>query len=184
MTTRPELRLGRTLVPGVLAVILFALMALITLNTGFAAEMAGFPEVSITAAIGYALLDLTTMQAEQGVAGTERFLVSFILVAIVLDAALDASLVLAKREEEGEAVTALSSTSAGPGAPMGAGPAAADGGRTDDDSTRTDGGDGSPRTDGGESAETPAADGDSPRTDGDESSRTPAADDADGGERA
>jgi len=154
MTTRPELRLGPALLPGVLAVVLFGLMALITLNTGFTDGMVGFPEVSITAAIGYALLDLTTMQAEQGVAGTERFLVSFILIAIVLDAALDASLVLAKREEEGEAVTALSSTRAG--APMGAGPTAADGGR--EDSTRTDGGDGSIRTDGGESAETPAAD--------------------------
>ena len=133
MTTGPKLRLGSHLLPGVLAVVLFAMMALITLNTGFG-TMSGFPEgVSITSAIGYALFDYTSLQAEQGVPGTEQFLVSFLLIAIVLDAALDASIVLAKREEEGEAVTALSTTpdttpgdagtSSGPGEP-----AATDGG--------------------------------------------------------
>ncbi len=111
MTTGPSLRLGKTLVPGVLAVALFGVMALIALSTGFQDEMAGFPEgIAITSEIGYAMLDLTTMQSTEGaIANTERFLVSFILAAIVLDAALDASLVLAKREEEGETVTALSS---------------------------------------------------------------------------
>ncbi|WP_255190553.1 hypothetical protein [Natronobeatus ordinarius] len=110
MTTGPSLRLGKALVPGVLAVALFGLMALIVVNTGFG-SMRGFPEgISVTSEIGYALLDLTTMQSTEGaIGGTERFLVSFILIAIVLDAALDASLVLAKREEEGEPVTALSS---------------------------------------------------------------------------
>ena len=135
MTTGPSLRLGKTLVPGVLAVALFGVMALIALSTGFQDEMAGFPEgIAITSEIGYAMLDLTTMQSTEGaIANTERFLVSFILAAIVLDAALDASIVLAKREEEGEAVTALSTTpdttpgdagtSSGPGEP-----AATDGG--------------------------------------------------------
>ena len=129
MTTGPSLRLGKALVPGVLAVALFGLMALIVVNTGFG-SMRGFPEgIAVTSEIGYALLDLTTMQSTEGaVGGTERFLVSFILIAIVLDAALDASLVLAKREEEGEPVTALSSTSTDSSGAAGGRQAAADGG--------------------------------------------------------
>ncbi len=111
MTQGPQLRLGKTMVPGILAVILFAMMGLITLNTGFGA-MTGFPDgTAITSEIGYAMFDYTALQSTEGNLGaTEPFLISFLLIAIVLDAALDASLVLAKREEEGEAVTALSST--------------------------------------------------------------------------
>ncbi len=110
MTSGPQLRLGQSLAPGLLAVGLFVMMALIVLNTGFEA-MTGFPEgVAITSALGYAMFDFTALQAREGVPGTEPFLVSFLLIAIVLDAALDASLVLAKREEEGEPVVALSSS--------------------------------------------------------------------------
>ncbi|WP_254767539.1 hypothetical protein [Salinilacihabitans rarus] len=134
MTTRPKLRLGSALAPGLLAVGLFAVMALVVLNTPFGSPQ-GFPgDLVITAEIGYALLDLSALQSE-AVAGTEPFLAALLLVAILLDAALDAALVLAKREEAGEPVTALSSTpsdSAAEGAPAGA--AAADGG------ARTDGG--------------------------------------------
>lgn len=134
MTTGPKLRLGSDLLPGLLAVALFAAMGLIVLNTGFT-EMEGFPEMNVTAEIGYALLDMTALQTTEGaMAGTERFLASFLLAAIVLDAALDASLVLAKREEEGETVTALSSTAASsvtaPSSSTGAG-AATDGGEDD-----------------------------------------------------
>ena len=118
MTNGPRLRGGKRLVPGLLAVGLFALMALITLNASFG-EAAGFEADSITAAIGYALFDLEALQQEAGVTGTEPFLAAFLLVAVALDAALDASLVLAKREEEGQPVGPLSSTGpddAGPGA--------------------------------------------------------------------
>ncbi|WP_312909217.1 hypothetical protein [Natronosalvus caseinilyticus] len=112
MTTGPKLRLGTSLVPGVLAVVLFAMMALITWNAGLG-NMVGFPEgVSITAEIGYAMFDYTALQSgEMGMGNTEPFLFSFLLIAVVLDAALDASLVLAKREEAGEPVTALSTQS-------------------------------------------------------------------------
>ncbi|MFP9191659.1 hypothetical protein [Natronosalvus vescus] len=127
MTTGPKLRLGKTLVPGVLAVVLFGMMALITLNTGFS-TMAGFPEgISITSEIGYAMLDYTALQSTEGAIGdTEPFLISFLLIAIVLDAALDASLVLAKREEAGEPVTALASQA--DSRPSGGDAAATDGG--------------------------------------------------------
>ncbi|MCU4925003.1 hypothetical protein OB905_03255 [Halobacteria archaeon AArc-dxtr1] len=107
MTTRPQLRLGRHLLPGVLAIALFGVMALAVLNTEFG-EIAGYPDVGITSALGYAMFDLGPLQAEQGVPGTEPFLVAFLLVAVLLDAALDAALVLAKREDGGEAVSPLS----------------------------------------------------------------------------
>ncbi|WP_265111124.1 hypothetical protein [Halosolutus halophilus] len=133
MTNGPKLRLGGTLAPGLLAVVLFGVMALIVLNTPFEPMPAnGFApaDTTITENIGYALLDLSALQQID----SEPFLVSFLLIAVVLDAALDASLVLAKREEAGEPVAALSSTGAGTdsGAGTGAGtpadPAIADGG--------------------------------------------------------
>ncbi|WP_440765771.1 hypothetical protein [Natronorubrum sp. DTA7] len=139
MTTGPKLRLGRSLAPGLLAVALFGLMALIVVNTSFQ-PMAdgGFEVESITAAIGYALLDFATLQESDGVTGTEPFLAAFLLIALTLDAALDASLVLAKREEAGEPVSALGSTGpsdAAPGTGSGdssgfgsTGPTATDGG--------------------------------------------------------
>ena len=113
MTTGPQLRVGKTLLPGLLAVALFGLMALIVLNTSFASmATAGYPDgISITSEIGYAMFDLDVLQSTEGSIGaTEPFLASFLLVAIALDAALDASLVLAKREEGGEPVSPLSST--------------------------------------------------------------------------
>ena len=120
MTNRPRLRLGKALVPGLLAVGLFALMALIVVNTPFESMAeGGFEAESITAAIGYALFDLEALQQTDGVMGTEPFLAAFLLIAVALDAALDASLVLAKREEAGEPVSPLARTGpddAGPGA--------------------------------------------------------------------
>ncbi|KDE60349.1 hypothetical protein EL22_01215 [Halostagnicola sp. A56] len=114
MTTRPKLRLGKTLVPGLLAVALFGLMAAVVFNTTFSGSLQGFSGVSsITAEIGYALFDLEALQPTEGpMTNTEPFLVSFLLIAIVLDAALDAALVLAKREDEGQTVAALSSATA------------------------------------------------------------------------
>ncbi|NUB91368.1 NADH-quinone oxidoreductase subunit J [Haloterrigena sp. SYSU A121-1] len=140
MTNRPRLRLGKTLVPGLLAVGLFALMALIVLNTPFE-PMAdgGFEAESITAAIGYALFDLEALQQDAGVVGTEPFLAAFLLIAVALDAALDASLVLAKREESGEPVSPLSSTSPDD-AGTGARPATDSSGFGGSEPTATDGG--------------------------------------------
>lgn len=122
MTTRPHLRLGRALVPGVLAVVLFLVMTLIVLNVPFGTPEGFDAGASITANVGYAMFDMTPLQEID----SEPFLASFLLAAIVLDAALDASLVLAKREEAGEPVAALSSTA--PDADEGTQPAATDGG--------------------------------------------------------
>ncbi|GAB7018040.1 hypothetical protein [Halostagnicola bangensis] len=154
MTTRPELRVGSFLLPGVLAIALFGMMTAIVLNTTFTGTMQGFPDgISITSEIGYALFDLEPLQSTEGSMGnTEPFLVSFFLVAIVLDAALDAALVLAKREDEGEPVAALSSQSTGVNAGRRGNIASV----TDDDAEFRSGSrptdDGSVQTDGGEDA--------------------------------
>lgn len=140
MTTGPRLRLGNSLLPGILAVALFIMMALIVLNTGFGA-MQGFPEgISVTAELGYAMFGFEALQStEQAVGNTEPFLAALLLIAVVLDAALDASLVLAKRETEGEPVVALSSASSGSTGSTGDNQvAAADGGEIETTERDTD----------------------------------------------
>lgn len=106
MTTGPRLvDFDRRLVPGLIAVALFGIMAAVFLTAEGTAlfewaytDPAGFPDTSIVGAIGYALIGA----AEYGVEGTEDFLVALILIAVVLDAALDGALMLAKRDEGGE----------------------------------------------------------------------------------
>ena len=142
MTTGPKLRLGKPLLPGLLAVALFGLMALIVFNTSFQSMAnAGYPDgIAITSEIGYAMFDLEALQSGEGEIGaTEPFLAAFLLVAVALDAALDASLVLAKREEEGEPVSALGSTRPGDSGPAG-GPAPDSSGFGRSVPTTTDGG--------------------------------------------
>ena len=154
MTNRPRLRLGSALAPGLLAVGLFGVMALIVVNTGFA-DMEGFPDgIAITSELGYAMFGFEALHSTEGaIAETEPFLVSVILIAIVLDAALDASLVLAKREDAGEPVAALSSTSRAPNRGTGLGSTA--------ERTFADGGESAePSEPDGEPAETDSSGGD------------------------
>lgn len=101
MTSRPRLRLGRHLLPGLIAVAVFGVIAFVTLRAEIG-EPAKFPaDTSVTADIGMALINAPT------VIPTEGFLVAFLLVALVLDAALDGAVYMAGREEAGELVTAL-----------------------------------------------------------------------------
>jgi hypothetical protein len=84
------------------AVALFGVMTLVVLGSSFG-DPAGFgSEVSVTAAIGYAMFDLTL-----GDVPAEGFLAALLMIAVVLDAALDGALLLAKREEGGSVVSAL-----------------------------------------------------------------------------
>jgi NADH-quinone oxidoreductase subunit J len=73
---------------------LFAFFAAVFLTAGFGTA-GPFPEGSVTASIGYALFDLPGGDIE-----SEGFLVSFIVIAVVLDAALDGAVMLAKRDGE------------------------------------------------------------------------------------
>ncbi len=92
MTTRPKLHRGDK-TAGLLAVILFAFLTAVFITSGFGTS-GPFPDGSVTASIGYAMFDLPA-----GDIPGEGFLVSFILIAIVLDAALDGAVMLAKKDE-------------------------------------------------------------------------------------
>jgi NADH-quinone oxidoreductase subunit J len=106
MTTGPRLlSLDRTLVPGLIAVVLFAFMSAVFLTAnGSAVTELGFdspetfPDTSIVGAIGYALIGA----AERGVENTENFLVALIMMGVLLDAALDGALMLAERDDGGD----------------------------------------------------------------------------------
>jgi NADH-quinone oxidoreductase subunit J len=129
VTTRPELvdMDGSRLLPGLAAVALFLVMAAAFLTASFGAS-AGFPGGSITASIGYAMFDLL----ELAPVGSEGFLITFLIIALVLDAALEAAVMLARREEEGEPLAtydeADTDADAGDVDPTGAPGVAADGG--------------------------------------------------------
>jgi NADH-quinone oxidoreductase subunit J len=94
MTTKPRpISLGRSALPGLVAFALFTIMATVFIGAEFdAAE--GYPAgESIVAGIGNSLLGIT-----DGGLVVEGFLVSLILIAIALDAALDGAVLLAERD--------------------------------------------------------------------------------------
>lgn len=93
MTTRPRLKLGRHLLPGLAAVALFVVMTAAFLSAQFPASQ-GFGKGSITASIGYALFDLS------GPIASEQFLVAFEIMGVLLVAALTGAVMLARREED------------------------------------------------------------------------------------
>ncbi|SFR45042.1 proton-conducting membrane transporter [Halogeometricum limi] len=93
MTTKPQLKLGSHLVPGLAAVALFVVMAAAFLTASFP-QVQGFPaDANITASIGYAMFNL-----DFGDVPSESFLVAFIVIAVALDVALDGTILLARRE--------------------------------------------------------------------------------------
>jgi NADH-quinone oxidoreductase subunit J len=102
VTTRPKLKLGSHLLPGIVAVALFAVFAAVFLTSSFDAPT-GFPGGgSITASIGYALFNL-----DGGAYPSEGLLVAFEIIDLALVAALAAAVMLAKTEDEGRIAGAL-----------------------------------------------------------------------------
>jgi NADH-quinone oxidoreductase subunit J len=110
MTTRPEIKLGPHLWRGLSAMVLFGILTLVFLGADFGTP-AGFAAIeamdgtTITDVIGFAMFDIPHDSLAD--TGTETFLVAFIVIAFVLDAALEAAVMLARREEAGEVVSAL-----------------------------------------------------------------------------
>lgn len=94
MTTRPRLVIDSRQVVGVIAVALFGILAAVFLTAPFSDHVGFSGDGSITASIGYALLNLAGGGFE-----SEGFLVALIIVALVLDAAIDGAVMLAKRED-------------------------------------------------------------------------------------
>ncbi len=105
MTRRPRLKVGAHLWRGLAAVALFGVMAAVFLTTEFEDPVGLGAVENVTASIGYALFDIPheTLEAT----GTEPFLVAFIVIAVVLDAALEGAVLLARRDEAGQVVEAL-----------------------------------------------------------------------------
>ena len=96
MTTRPQFRIGPHLLPGLVAVGTAAFMLLVVLRSDLG-ESAGFPaDESIIENIGFALLNI-----DAGAIPAEGFLVAFIAIAIVLDAALSGAVMLGMRDNDG-----------------------------------------------------------------------------------
>jgi NADH:ubiquinone oxidoreductase subunit 6 (subunit J) len=104
MTTRPRLiDLDRSIVPGLIAVALFGIMTAVFMATGFGNPSEFTDGVSIVSGIGYALLGAPEqVTVNSDTIPTENFLVAFILIAVLLDAALDGALMLARRDEGGD----------------------------------------------------------------------------------
>ena len=91
--------------PGLAALALFGVLAAVVLGSasGFSDPAVGFPAgESIVHNIGYALFDI-----DLGGIPTEGFLAAFLIIAIALDVALDSAVYLAKQEDEGTIVSAL-----------------------------------------------------------------------------
>ena len=95
----PSWRIGPHLLPGVVAVALFGVLAAVIVGTPFGSPI-GFPEgESIVEHIGFALFNIELGDAElRG----EGFLVAFLVIALVLDAALEGSLMLSERDDESD----------------------------------------------------------------------------------
>jgi len=93
--SRPHLATDLRASHGVAALALFAVLAAVFVTAEFP-EAVGFEAgESVMDGIGYALFD---MAGQSGLV-TEGFLVSFILIAVVLDAALDGAIMLARNED-------------------------------------------------------------------------------------
>jgi NADH-quinone oxidoreductase subunit J len=129
MTNRPRLYTGGSLVAGLAAVALFVVLAVVFLGASFPAP-AGFPDgAAITKSLGGAMFDIAPgqlMDDGEAAVPAEGFLVAFLLIGVLLDAALDGAVMLAKREEAGENVGLESGTDEPEGA------VAADGGTSPD----------------------------------------------------
>jgi NADH-quinone oxidoreductase subunit J len=107
MTNRPRLNTEGSLIAGLAAVALFAVLAVVFAAVSFPAP-AGFADgAAITKSLGAAMFDIAPgqlMDEGQAAVPAEGFLVAFIIIGVLLDAALDGAVMLAKREEKGENV--------------------------------------------------------------------------------
>jgi len=104
MTSRPRLATDVNYVNGIAALALFAVLAYVFVTAGLEPPR-GFGEGSIVASIGYAMFDMLELVPD-GHGTTEGFLVAFLTIAVVLDAALDGAVMLARRDDEGGSVQA------------------------------------------------------------------------------
>jgi len=107
MTDKPRLNTEGSFVAGLAAIALFVVLAAVFTGVSFPAP-AGFGEgAAITKSLGAAMFDIAPsaiMDEGETAVPAEGFLVAFIVIGVLLDAALDGAVMLAKREEAGENV--------------------------------------------------------------------------------
>ncbi|MFC7075822.1 proton-conducting membrane transporter [Haloarcula halophila] len=103
MTTKPEINTEGNLTAGLAAIALFLVLGGVFLTASFSTPI-GFPEgAAVTMSLGAAMFDIAPgalMGDGQTAVPAEGFIVAFIAIAVVLDAALDGALMLAKRDDE------------------------------------------------------------------------------------
>ncbi len=105
VVNRPSFRFGSHLFRGVGALALLVVLVWATIGAGIG-DPAGFPgDGSITATIGYAIVGLVDLAEHE----TESFLAALIITGVLLDAALDGAVMLARRDEPGTAAEAVRS---------------------------------------------------------------------------
>jgi NADH-quinone oxidoreductase subunit J len=98
MTSRPRLATDVNYVNGIAALALFAVLAYVFVTAGLEPPR-GIGEGSVVASIGFAMFDMLELVPDSH-GNTEGFLVAFLTIAVVLDAALDGAVMLARREDE------------------------------------------------------------------------------------
>ena len=109
MTTKPKLATNIDVLPGIAAIALFAAMAVAILSATFSPAEGFETGAAITRSIGYALFNLAPGSVELAsgeiapIVPSEGFLLPFFAVAFVLDAALGAAVMLARRDDGGDA---------------------------------------------------------------------------------
>ncbi|MFC6975722.1 proton-conducting membrane transporter [Halomicroarcula sp. GCM10025709] len=107
MTTKPELTTEGNFTAGLAAVALFLVLGGVFLTASFPTPV-GFPEsAAVTKSLGAAMFDIAPsaiMGENQAAVDGEGFIVAFLVIGVLLDAALDGAVMLAKREDEGENV--------------------------------------------------------------------------------
>ncbi|ODR80441.1 NADH dehydrogenase [Haladaptatus sp. W1] len=98
MTSRPRMRDPSTMLPGVVAVALFAILAVVFLGASFG-DAGGFGAgANITASIGYAMFNIGNVGGD-ALVQSEGFLVAFEIIDLVLVAALVGAVMLASRDD-------------------------------------------------------------------------------------
>lgn len=103
MTTWPRPKLGSHLLPGLAAVALFGVLVAGVLSSSFGAPQ-GFPaDANVVSSIGRAMFGIPGADVPG-----DSFLVAFETIDLVLVAALAGAVLLARRDEAGEAATLLS----------------------------------------------------------------------------
>ncbi|WP_410765216.1 NADH-quinone oxidoreductase subunit J [Haloferax sp. DFSO60] len=96
MTTKPQLKLGSHLVPGIAAIALFVVMAAVFIGASFPNPQGFAQDANITASIGYTMFNLGFGDVEG-----ESMLIAFEIIDLVLVGALVGAVLLARREDEG-----------------------------------------------------------------------------------